>query len=148
MVEINRCYSSGTTQNSDPPTHDWNVVMVFDPEGATRKANVDKESLIPVGQSRIYYGFIVVTVLMTKTRIGRFFELMEEENEYIFLRTQSNDANVTVIYEPDCEHMNENEDFLLGMWTSTLLLLKLWFPNHFKIHFPASDLVIIFLIFL
>lgn len=55
MVEINRCYSSGTTQNSDPPTHDWNVVTVFDPEGATRKARVilNKESVNPV-EARSY----------------------------------------------------------------------------------------------
>lgn len=69
---------------------------------------------------------------------------MEEENEYIFLGTQSDDANVTVIYEPDCERMKEKQDVLLGTWTSTLLFLKLWSPNHFKIYFPASDVVITF----
>lgn len=73
--------------------------------------------------------------------IGEFFELMEEENEYIFLWIQSDDANVAVVYEPDCERMKENQDVLLGTCTSTLLFLKLWSLNHFKIYFSASDVV-------
>ena len=137
--------------NPDLPTHDWKVVKVAPPEGATRKVVVvlNQESLAPLRQRqcRIYYGFDSIRLRIYRgddkpdtvapsvkledppgddasttsaddttpsvvieapqsdpERIGELFGRLEVvEDEDALLGSDSEDGDVTVVYDPDGE---------------------------------------------
>ena len=139
-------------QSGNPhlPTHDWKVVKVSAPEGATRKAIVvlNKESLAPLREKggKVYYGFDSITLRVyrsdgkthadtssvkaedppmevdkveagepassdleedarsTSGMVGEFFGgVGEVVDEDVLLESDPEDADITVVYDPDGE---------------------------------------------